>query len=467
MLFKPKSLTLAISSLALMTTAQAAGLDRSTQPSTGFTQDGTFAYIEHITINPTIEGKDNAAAKPSPTDYVPGRPISNMANDYNSVNYGAKADINENVSVGVFFDQPWGADVQYSGNNNFVNSSVSPAQLQTLGTQAQRALADAQTAGAAYKASPNDATLAATYAKAMQSAKLAGAAYNLANNVAKHPNEGTNVSVDSKNFTGIVGVKLGDKKNFQVYAGPVLQKLEGDVHLRGTAYNATQGYDAFFPESTAYGWLAGIGYSRPEIALKASLTYRSEIDHDIDSTEMMPALGLTTANKVTITTPKSVNLDFQTGLNPTTLLTAKLRWVPWSDFSIKPKTYSDVTQQATGADGKPLYPNGLNLVDYSDDSWTADIGIGKKLSDKWAVLGSVGWDSGAGNPTSTLGPIEGNWNVGLGARYNFTPEVSFSAGAKYVMFGDAKSKIPTGDLVGEFSNNDGMVYGLRLTYQKK
>ena len=38
-----QSLTLAIASISFASAAQAAGLDRSTQPSWGFTQDGTFA----------------------------------------------------------------------------------------------------------------------------------------------------------------------------------------------------------------------------------------------------------------------------------------------------------------------------------------------------------------------------------------------------------------------------------------
>ena len=199
--------------------------------------------------------------------------------------------------------------------------------------------------------------------------------------------------------------------------------------------------------------MAGVAYSKPEIALKASLTYRSEIDHDLDLGESLPAAGIKQTNKVTVTTPKSVNLDFQTGINPTTLLTAKARWVPWSDFSLKPKVYGDLS--------------GTNLVSYDDDAWTAELGLGKKLSDKWAVSGAVGWDSGAGNPVTSLGPVEGNWNVGLGAKYNLTPEWAVSGGVKYLMFGDAKAKIPTGALVGDFNDNDGWVYGLRLSYQKK
>ena len=117
-----QSLTLAIASISFASAAQAAGLDRSTQPSWGFTQDGTFAYIERITIDPSITGKDNAATTPSPTMYKEGRDTNNMALNYNFINYGAKADINDKVSVGVFFDQPWGADVEFKGNNNFVNN---------------------------------------------------------------------------------------------------------------------------------------------------------------------------------------------------------------------------------------------------------------------------------------------------------------------------------------------------------
>lgn len=453
-----QSLTLAIASISFASAAQAAGLDRSTQPSWGFTQDGTFAYIERITIDPSITGKDNAATTPSPTMYKEGRDTNNVALNYDFINYGAKADVNDKVSVGVFFDQPWGADVEFTGNNDFVNDTEQAALA------AKAAEAAAAKAADAAKADPANQILAYT---AVKTEREAGAAYNIASNIAQHPNEGTNVSVDSKNFTGLLGVKFGEKNNWQVYGGPVLQKLEGEVHLRGTAYNSTQGYDGIFAQSNGYGWMAGLAYSKPEIALKAALTYRSEIDHDTVAYEYMPATDKSDSYDMTITTPKSVNVDFQTGLNPTTLLTAKLRWVPWSDFSIKPPLYNATTKKAVGADFKPLYPNGLNLIDYSDDGWAAEVGLGKKLNNQWAVSGSVGWDSGAGGPITTLGPVEGHWNVGLGAKYNVTPEVAVSAGVKYLMFGDAKSKIPNGDLVGDFQNNDAWIYGLRLTYQKK
>ena len=34
------------------------------------------------------------------------------------------------------------------------------------------------------------------------------------------------------------------------------------------------------------------------------------------------------------------------------------------------------------------------------------------------------------------------------------------------MFGDAKAKLPDGSIVGDFQDNDGWVYGVRLSYQR-
>lgn len=504
MSFKISSLALAVATLSTVSIANAAGLDRSTQPSWAFTEQGTFAYVEHVTIDPTIEGKDNKNAFATKDNYQEGRNVPDMADDYQFLNFGAKADVNDTISVGAFFDQPWGADVEFSGDNNFVGAPTSivngiyaqaAAGLQNAGialpvtnaTELQTAISTIQnqvTAGqarldaantqlaraqAALAANPDLAPVLTPQITALQQGIAAGTTQVAAGNQAvktlstaqaasqnlSKVTGATNVSISSQNFTGLLGVKLGEKKNIQIYGGPTIQRLEGDVHLRGNAYKTASGYDANFTRDTAYGWMAGIAYLKPEIALKAALTYRSEIDHDVNMTENLPALGATGVgtNEITITTPKSVNLDFQTGINPTTLLTAKARWVPWSDFAIKPKIYGSAS--------------GLNLISYDDDAWTAEVGLGKKLSPQLAISGAVGYDSGAGNPITSLGPVEGNWNVGLGAKYNLTPEWAVSGGVKYLMFGDAKAKLPDGSIVGDFQDNDGWVYGVRLSYQKK
>ena len=488
MSFKISSLALAVATLSTVSIANAAGLDRSTQPSWAFTEQGTFAYVEHITIDPTIEGKDNKNALATKDNYQEGRNVPDMADDYQFLNFGAKADVNDTISVGAFFDQPWGADVEFSGDNNFVGTPTAviadntnqvysgAAQLLTAINRANNPNAPAvsvtsaddytnavDTAQKGIETLKNNGqtTTATALAEKLKTLQTRAATASFVNNNLSQVTGATNVSISSQNFTGLLGVKLGEKKNIQIYGGPTIQRLEGDVHLRGNAYKAASGYDANITRDTAYGWMAGIAYLKPEIALKAALTYRSEIDHDVTLTENFPALGAAGVgtNEITITMPKSVNLDFQTGLNPTTLLTAKARWVPWSDFAIKPKIYNAAAIASGNGD--------LNLLDYSKDAWTAEVGLGKKLSPQLAISGAVGYDSGAGNPITSLGPVEGNWNVGLGAKYNLTPEWAVSGGVKYLMFGDAKAKLPDGSIVGDFQDNDGWVYGVRLSYQKK
>ncbi|MCP5775014.1 hypothetical protein NL389_34860, partial [Klebsiella pneumoniae] len=77
-------------------------------------------------------------------------------------------------------------------------------------------------------------------------------------------------------------------ENWNLYGGAVYQTVKGNVQLRGTAYGSTIAlgkYNADMKEDSAVGWIAGLAYQIPEIALKASLTYRSEIDHELATNE--------------------------------------------------------------------------------------------------------------------------------------------------------------------------------------
>ena len=447
--FHLKTLTVAIAAFSVASVASAAGLDRSGQDVTAFFQDGTYAEAVYTYIDADVSGYDSANVNPGQNDYERGDKTGDIAESYDFFRYGVKTDINDTFSVGVLYDEPFGAAAEYT-QSNFVASN----NPQASGGELVGDGVDPQTAGA------------------IASAESATAGEN------------TNVEVRSQSLTGILGMKFGANKNFQIYGGPVAQRIQSETKLRGLAYGPATGYTSNSNPDMDYGYIAGIAYSKPEIALKAALTYRSEIDHDIDISENYPiagilaqgaalqqgatpaqaaAIGAAAANRNSnyeMTTPKSVNFDFQTGINPTTLATAKVRWVPWSDFVITPPLYNEVSKNAAR-------PDGLNLVDYDDDQWQVELGLAKRLAQALAVSGTVGWDSGAGDPTTSLGPIEGYYSVGLGAKYNVTPEWAVSVGGKYLWFGDAKGRLPSGKIVGDFQDNDGYIAGLKLSYQGK
>ena len=490
--FHLKTLAVAIAAFSAASAASAAGLDRSGQDITAFLQDGTYAEAVYTYIDADVSGHDNAYVGSDKNTYQQGKKIDDIAESYDFFRYGVKADINDTFSVGILYDEPFGAAADYTGDNNFVArgdldasvnaisdgnaSSVADARAKigqltegarNVGTVAANLAAQAQNAS-----SPQVAAELAQQAQEAQNeaqsladqAESLGAAVAAAGAEAETAGEGTNVEVRSESITGIIGAKFGQNKEFQVYGGPVAQRIKADVKLRGTAYNAATGYTAHISPDQDYGWLAGVSYSKPEIALKAALTYRSEIDHSSNIDETYPvvaALGgeANQGNKLDITTPKSVNFDFQTGINPTTLATAKVRWVPWSDFAIVPPLYNEVSKRATDDD------KGLPLVSYDDDQWQVELGLAKRVAPALAISGTVGWDSGAGNPVTSLGPIEGYYSAGLGAKYNVTENWAISAGGKYLWFGDAEGQIPTGDIVSDFESNDGYVLGVKVSYQ--
>ncbi len=477
--------TLALALAALSAgTVNAAGLDRSGQDITAFLQDGTYAEAVYTYIDADVTGKD-----------IFGNKISDIAEDYDFFRYGVKTDINDTFSVGVLYDEPFGAAADYFGTNSFVGAPTNvvnnliSSQLEAQGfdnvnnIQDLRGLisvSETRLDGARQEVRDAQALLEQNPALAPQllpriEAGLVGIAegearLNALGGLEQFADsrlsnlEATSVEVRTESITGILGAKFGNNKEFQVYGGPVAQRVKADVALRGDAYSLATGYTTHISTDTDIGWMAGFAYSKPEIALKAALTYRSEIDHEPNLSETYPVVAALGGNpvrngKIDITTPESVNFDFQTGINPTTLATARVRWVPWSDFSIVPPLYNEVSKRSTRDD------KGLALVSYDDDQWVVELGLAKRLSPALAVSGNIGWDSGAGDPVTSLGPIEGYYSVGLGAKYNFTPEWAVSAGGKYLWFGDAQGQIPTKQVVSKFDDNDGFILGVKLSYQ--
>ncbi|AVH13473.1 outer membrane protein transport protein [Acinetobacter indicus] len=498
-----------------MTGAFAAALDRSGQSMAAFLQPGNYFEAGISVLDPSVSGKE---AGETPTR----RNIGDMAGDYYFPSAALKLQPTKNFSFGILYDQPYGADAAYTGNNVFVsdttNTILAPEALAgirqtTIDTQVAAnlpgALAQNLQAGIDSTVSAQAAGLVASGAAPTQAIAesvirsntaamttiengvTAAITQNVQNAVTQAVDAGlanvndllgtgnTSVEVDTQNLSFVMGYQ--PTENWNIYGGAVYQTIKGNVSLRGQAYSLYNGYDASIPEDSAVGWLAGIAYQIPEIALKASLTYRSEIDHNVNINEnipTLPALALldggaeaaaaiaAASGETKITTPQSVNLDFQTGIMANTVAFANVRWVDWSNFSIRPYKFGLISE-AVG----PIVerPNGFNLVEYEDDQISATVGVGRKLNDQWAGNVSVGWDSGAGNPVSTLGPTEGYWNVGLGVQYSPAPNYFIAGGVKYFMLGDAKAQTGAqaggSDYVAEFEDNDAWAYGLKIGYR--
>jgi len=406
---KLKTLTTAmILATVPMTGAFAAALDRSGQSIAAFLQPGNYFEAGLSVLDPNVSGK----ARPTSGSGT----LSDMAGDYYFPSAALKIQATDHFSVGLIYDQPFGADATYSVSDPLVGPGTGLF----------------------------------------------------------HANgEATAVDVTTQNLSLILGYQ--PTENWNIYGGAAYQTIKGDVKLRGAAYggiNAFGGYNANIDEDGAAGWLAGIAYQIPEIALKTSLTYRSEIKHTVEATESSVGLGgalvglfnnPAVIGSTEIKTPQSVNLDFQTGVMANTVAFANVRWVNWKDFGIRPYKFGIASEMAQPA------TKGFDLVAYTDDQISATVGVGRKLNDKWAGNISVGWDSGAGNPISTLGPTEGYWNLGLGAQFSPTPQTFIAGGVKYFWLGDADAQsgaqFNTPNSVAKFEDNHAIAYGLKMGYK--
>lgn len=377
---KLKNLYIALTLSTLPLSTIAAGLDRSGQSISAFLQPNNYAEASFHVLDPSVTGKDQH-----------GNTVKDMGDHYSFPTAAIKVQATDKISLGLLYDQPYGADATYQvDGSDFSNTK-----------------------------------------------------------------EGTKVKVRTNNLTALIGYQ--PTENWNVYAGPVWQTVEADISLRGNAYGGTRAlgtYNIDVKQKEAYGWVAGFAYQIPEIALKASVTYRSEIKHKATATEttLLPVPSLSfRQDTVNATTPQSVNIDLQTGIAQNTLAFTNMRWVHWDQFVVTPKLLGSS-------------PFNQDLISYSKDQYSVTAGVSHKFSDKWAGTTAIGWDSGAGNPVTTLGPTEGYWSLALGGQYSPAKDYFIQGGVKYFWLGDAKAQTGT-NIVGTFKDNHALGYSIKIGYR--
>lgn len=454
----------------------AAAMDRSGQSISAFLQSNNYFEAGISVLEADVSGNMRSNWNMPSTDPIPigseisGSKLGDMAESFLIPNFTLKYQANEHISLGLIYDQPFGAKAKYSNQD-----AIHPTPPELLpGTTFGKNVFDAS--GAFHR-----------------------------------NGESTEVSVDSQNLSLLVGYQPNENWNF--YAGPVYQGVKGDVKLRGSVYGPlggglcsvifentipictdmrsvdtkqpSNGYTAKIPEQFEWGYLAGFAFQIPKIALKTSLTYRSEIDYKVDVKEDMAYAGSTLfaipgeglpilaeshiyqEGKTKITTPQSLNLDFQSGIMENTIAYINVRWVDWSKFKIRPQKFGELssalTQKVAGT------PRGFDLIAYDKDQISATFGVARKFNDKWAVSLIGGWDSGTGELASTLGPVDGYWSAGLGAQFSSTPSTFIQAGARYFWFGDAKAQsaswFGTERYDADFENNTALGYSMKIGYK--
>ena len=382
----------AIASILSAAAAQAGGLDRSGQRIDILFEEGNYAELTFGYVAPDASGSDGPLAGP-----FAGQGTGDVTENYFQGGIAIKTELGDALSFAFIVDQPYGANVDYP----------------------------------VFDPTGGDGSL------------LLG---------------GTSATLDSTALTALFRYKFNERVS--VHGGVRAQHLNAAVTLQGAAYSGAFGpggsYATTFDGDTALGYQVGVAYEIPEIALRVAATYFSEIDHDLDTSQTVffgtgnPAAPIVRqdlpGSNTEVTTPRAVNLSFQTGVAEGTLLFGSFRYADYGVVLVRPSALM-----------------GTSLTDI-DTARDYTLGVGRKFTEQFSASIAANYsDSGPDDVVSPLAPTDGSYGVTLAGSYQITDAVRLSGGINYSRLGDAVAA-PGGNPVTPFDDNDAIGVGLRLGY---
>ena len=207
-------------------------------------------------------------------------------------------------------------------------------------------------------------------------------------------------------------------------------------------------------DDSVVGGIMGASYEIPEIALRISGVYQAKQEMMHSTTTDTTALGGGVVNlqNTKSALPASLTIDFQSGIAPDTLLFGSIHRAFWSDAHI-----SFWSTTALGGGGTGSYIQKSTWT----DTTSLSLGIGRKLSDQWAVSASLNYE-GASEATgeSLLSTTDGVRGITLGGKYTSEGGITISAGINRSKLGD-KAVTSLGQ-TGNFTNNSVTSIGFKI-----
>ena len=246
--------------------------------------------------------------------------------------------------------------------------------------------------------------------------------------------------------------------NVSVYGGFKYLSLNANASFGSGAINLNVAKD------DGFGYVLGAAYEKPEIALRASITYESKIDTKHDTTEFGAATPVdgnasTPANgpdrgESEGGTPQSLRLDFKTGVHPRALVFGSVHWAEWSKANVV------VAPDVSVVGGSELST--------FDDYYRFTVGGAFKATD-WLALIVSGYyetESGESNENqSFFTPIGDRRALQLAARFTLNEHVKITAGITHVWLGDASTGTVfpgLADAPARFEDNTAWGAGLKI-----
>ncbi len=275
----------------------------------------------------------------------------------------------------------------------------------------------------------------------------------------------TQAHVDSDALGLVAGTKLG--KNFTVYTGIEYQTVSGNVKAAtpqplgaGGALTPTL-YTLDIDDEHTFVPMVGFAYEKPEIAMRAAVTYRGPAEYNVETEETFSAvMGGAVAplyavtGKANISFPQSVSVDFETGLSEKYQLLGMInaRWIDWTEFEVAPSLNNTLQK------GEPL-------ASYEKDQYSVEVAVGKKFTPKFGAEIRASYDSGTGADLSLLGPYDSVTGIAVGAQYDVNDKLSVGGGVQYMMVegGQIPSQDPNNPAL-KVEDSNAYALGMKVGY---
>ena len=249
-----------------------------------------------------------------------------------------------------------------------------------------------------------------------------------------YPIRGTNAELNGDTLALIARYKINE--SFSVHGGLRSVGIGGNVAVFS---GGVPFYRASYKTDRDLGYLIGAAFEKPEIALRVALTYSSETHHDLATSVFGTSVG-----SETVELPKSLALDFQSGVAANTLVFGSVRWTDWTSTRLNSIGYP-----------APLQP----LVGYDNDLITYELGVGRKFNDTWSGALSLGYEKTNGGIAKNLDPTDGTLSIGLGGTYT-RDNMKITGGVRYVKIGDATALSGS----SEFTDNSAIGIGIKVGF---
>lgn len=249
---------------------------------------------------------------------------------------------------------------------------------------------------------------------------------------------GSSAEVTSIAYTGMAKYQVNDR--FSVYGGLRIVGVDGDITVNspvtvGSPYNLSVSKDY------QVGYLAGIAYEIPDIALRIAATYESKTDHDFRDNTGAP---------FQVEIPQAFTLHGQTGIAPDTLLFGSAKWREWSQFRVQPGDFF------TFVPG--IGPVNTPIAAGTSDIWTYELGVAHKFTENWSAAAAIGYEKDLGDTVGNFNGTDGYVSYGLAISYE-TEDWKVTTGVRYFELGDADSNVTA------FADNDAISAGMKVSYK--